>query len=79
MDIKWIVWCVVIASCRAVQFEESANDLENNARDFGYTLRGPDPFLQSINGKCENGAWAECFKSEALDRVNSIFEDHTYT
>lgn len=82
MDIKWIVWCVVIASGHAVQFEDgrnAANDLENG-RDFNQNyIRGPDPFVQSINSKCENGQWSECFKAEALERVNSLFEDSSYT
>jgi hypothetical protein len=81
MKFKWAIYLALIVSCRAVKFDDSQgveNDVEEG-RNFHHYPRGFDPFVASINSRCENGEWAECFKSQALERIDAIFEDKTYT
>jgi hypothetical protein len=37
-----------------------------------------DPFLRKMNEKCLNGELAECFKSQALNSFDGIFQREAY-
>lgn len=42
------------------------------------TGRNVDPFLRKTNEKCLNGELSECFKSQALNSFDDLFQREVY-